>query len=614
MEAIEMPLIANEISSFQNSGANRNNTGTVPYQLLLELEWYLSKYFKTEGITSVETGCGGATLLFSAYCEAHTIYAVDDEGTESSRVGFVKSWPELKSDKLKWVLGDTLHTLASTPLADEVDIVLINGTHSYPVPDFEMFCLCQRLATNGILIITNTQIPTIQNLFEVLMQDDDYRFQSLKSDTAVFQRVGKAAQSFTGDRWWAQGYNVRNRFDSSLNGIDCGLKLPINFVFGELQKTLNCKLYRGLSTKHGRWFTEGQYSRIQMKIGGGLTKSIKVTLDILPIGIAERKEKFQELGFEIILNSVKVGGVRFQTEGRLHEDIVISDFSGDILDIEFWHIGICVAGELAEFRQEGLNDIRFPNFYLNSISVAEENTPHLEVNSLQRIEGAIFSFEYDKKSFSFLVDEPGDSVKNFHANGQFYEINELEIIRSAVRPQSNVLEVGAHVGNHTVFFSTFLSPKRITILEPNRRTQEILRKNLRLNDVREVDLSYVNYALGASKNHGKITAIDTYSSGSAHVEKNETGDVNIISGDELFSTADFDFIKIDVEGMEMEVLRGLKNLIDRCHPLIFIEVVDSNRDEFEAILLQLNYSINWHDSMYSGISNFLIKHGESKIN
>jgi FkbM family methyltransferase len=52
-----------------------------------------------------------------------------------------------------------------------------------------------------------------------------------------------------------------------------------------------------------------------------------------------------------------------------------------------------------------------------------------------------------------------------------------------------------------------------------------------------------------------------------------------------------DLVKIDVEGMEMEVLRGGRNLLARYHPIMIIEIIKSNRPELEAFVAELGYRV-----------------------
>ena len=56
--------------------------------------------------------------------------------------------------------------------------------------------------------------------------------------------------------------------------------------------------------------------------------------------------------------------------------------------------------------------------------------------------------------------------------------------------------------------------------------------------------------------------------------------IKIVTGDKLFANKDFDFIKIDVEGMEIKVLNGMKALISRCRPTLFVEIDNDNAQVF----------------------------------
>ncbi len=65
------------------------------------------------------------------------------------------------------------------------------------------------------------------------------------------------------------------------------------------------------------------------------------------------------------------------------------------------------------------------------------------------------------------------------------------------------------------------------------------------------------------------------------------------------------FIKIDVEGFELEVLKGARSLIERCHPILYIE--DDRRDksvELRAFIRSLGYTIEEHKPALYREDNF----------
>ena len=67
--------------------------------------------------------------------------------------------------------------------------------------------------------------------------------------------------------------------------------------------------------------------------------------------------------------------------------------------------------------------------------------------------------------------------------------------------------------------------------------------------------------------------------------------MRVVPGDALLSGHRIDFLKIDVEGMEIDVLEGLKRTITEQRPRIFIEVDNSNVGKFFEWTTINNYYI-----------------------
>ena len=68
--------------------------------------------------------------------------------------------------------------------------------------------------------------------------------------------------------------------------------------------------------------------------------------------------------------------------------------------------------------------------------------------------------------------------------------------------------------------------------------------------------------------------------------------VKIVTGDSLFKDINIDFIKMDVERMEIVALAGLKQTIDRCRPKMYIEVSIENNEDFIQWVANNNYNIH----------------------
>ena len=140
--------------------------------------------------------------------------------------------------------------------------------------------------------------------------------------------------------------------------------------------------------------------------------------------------------------------------------------------------------------------------------------------------------------------------------------------------------------------SRFLSPLKVIVIEPNPATFEILKANIALNHLdSRVDASYLG--IGLSNTWARaVTIAPAGNLGGArlHLSEEQSG-LRVVPGDALLFKHRVDFLKIDVEGMEIDVLEGLKRTIAEQRPRIFIEVDNSNVGKFSNGLRSNNYYI-----------------------
>lgn len=177
----------------------------------------------------------------------------------------------------------------------------------------------------------------------------------------------------------------------------------------------------------------------------------------------------------------------------------------------------------------------------------------------------------------FIVSNPKDLVQSCFERRHFFSIEELEDLLIYIKPNSIILDIGANVGNHTVFFAKHLHAKSVVPFEVNPTAVELLRKNIELNHLTNVDLSHVGVGLGSRKgdlylnrsvkNNLAATSFSTTASSNISTTSLKVNALdNLISSD-----AQVDFIKIDVEGMEFDVLEGSYKLIQSSRPIVFME-------------------------------------------
>ncbi len=205
------------------------------------------------------------------------------------------------------------------------------------------------------------------------------------------------------------------------------------------------------------------------------------------------------------------------------------------------------------------------------------------------------------KRVTFCVNMKRDPIQRNHRRGSFYEMYELQRLRRLFPEGGTFIDIGANVGNHTLFAAMFMGATRVIPIEPNPLAFELLIQNVlvnRLDDI--VDLTQIGIGLSDEANTGFAMTERQVNLGKAQMEKG--GGLEVLRGDEVFAKERPDFIKIDVEGMEMQVLSGLEGLLKRKKPIMMIEVDNDLEAEF----------LDWVDSNGYGVFATHARYSENK--
>jgi FkbM family methyltransferase len=143
-----------------------------------------------------------------------------------------------------------------------------------------------------------------------------------------------------------------------------------------------------------------------------------------------------------------------------------------------------------------------------------------------------------------------------------------------------VYDVGAYRGAYSLFFSRQVGPAgRVVAFEPEARNFALLRRNLERNRVRNV--MPLRMALGAERDLRTIYRLPGMPTTASLAEEARTplrrarGQACVESLDDLLGTLALPqphFLKIDVEGMELELLRGAVKTLRRLRPGLLIEL------------------------------------------
>lgn len=189
----------------------------------------------------------------------------------------------------------------------------------------------------------------------------------------------------------------------------------------------------------------------------------------------------------------------------------------------------------------------------------------------------------------FYLDDIFDYIKSyFLKNGYNWETAFHEHFDKFIIPGSVALDIGAHIGTHTLAMSKIVGANgTVYAFEPQNKLFTELAINMHLNNIENVKLHHK--ALG---NEHKFIKIQIPDEGWNHNRSKEL--VNIINEGhgtvfeastdekdktELVRLDDYNlnnvsFLKMDVEGFEMEVIKGAQETILRNKPVMIVEIFD----------------------------------------
>jgi hypothetical protein len=151
---------------------------------------------------SAETGCGGSTIVLSRVSERHTAFAIEGDDRTITEL---RRHPDLHADRIVFVEGETKHTIPGWEFEGELDLVLLDGPHAYPLPQIEFAYLFPRVRLGGRLVLDDIQIPSVYELFRFLRKESSVVLEEVALRTAFFRRVTR--DDHGPDGWPLQGIN-----------------------------------------------------------------------------------------------------------------------------------------------------------------------------------------------------------------------------------------------------------------------------------------------------------------------------------------------------------------------------------------------------------------------
>lgn len=167
----------------------------------------------------------------------------------------------------------------------------------------------------------------------------------------------------------------------------------------------------------------------------------------------------------------------------------------------------------------------------------------------------------------------------------------LSVILKYIPKSGVVIDCGAYIGTLTYPFINQVGPEgTVYAIEPNPIAFEALERNC-------PSAMCLNVGLWDSLRKGKLVPPTDSNFGATSIDPSAAGDVDLVCLDSL-GIPRVDFYKLDCEGCECQALAGSRKTIERCKPIMLVEVNDGclkahNRSGKELMLMivDMGYTI-----------------------
>jgi FkbM family methyltransferase len=195
------------------------------------------------------------------------------------------------------------------------------------------------------------------------------------------------------------------------------------------------------------------------------------------------------------------------------------------------------------------------------------------------------------ENFNFCTLKNDTCISDSLRNNVLFEKFLLALVSKIIDPNMNMLDIGSNIGVWSIVYSSFLKGQ-IYAFEPQEEIYNCLIKNISLNNCKNI----IPYNIGLSDKKTEYLMNATYDTsqnfGAFRICPDGNLSINVDTGDSL-NLSNIGFIKIDVEGHELEALQGLSNTINTYKPIILIEIHSSHENANNTFKYILNHGYKY---------------------
>lgn len=167
-------------------------------------------------------------------------------------------------------------------------------------------------------------------------------------------------------------------------------------------------------------------------------------------------------------------------------------------------------------------------------------------------------------------DDGKDPVSYYLKNGTLWGLDLAHQSLPFLTSSSVVLDIGAHIGTYSVIASTFTNNKVIAI-EASPTNFSLLKDNKEQNNLKHLEI----HNIGAGDKVTELSFVDRGSGAHMAGVDDDPADLQKVPCVPLDSILDkedaIDFVKLDIEGYEINALEGMQKTLDKFEPPILFE-------------------------------------------
>lgn len=183
------------------------------------------------------------------------------------------------------------------------------------------------------------------------------------------------------------------------------------------------------------------------------------------------------------------------------------------------------------------------------------------------------------------------------------EMHFEESVKLLLTPGCNCLDLGANIGTHSLAMAELAVGGNVYAFEPQSLMFSLLQANIFANGIKNIKA--LKFAVGEKDN--VVISMDALhyldgdlqtNSGGLRVDHGDLtlGDLALSRRIDSFSFPKITFVKMDIQGAELEALRGAKDLIKRDRPILFIEIEENHLTALGASseeLIEMVFSLGY---------------------